>query len=482
MVATKRLSKSSSQYQAFHLALVVLSSQGILKGLFLQPSGSASPSTNESKQIFRDHYETVMVDPSGTLNLAHSIPKDTLLELHYQASESLSLLEKSDGNFDKIFMTPTNVTEKYDVIFWVHNIAPLQEKGHEGDNANPELSTKNALLQKLSLALAVRCKSVSFLEGLSRQGGWNWPCNGENASETVSLAFGAQLNLDSCNKLIDMGPPANDEEKVKEFKALWGPKAEMRRFKDGSIVQAAVWEEDVDQASRHHILKLVIQHILKLHFGIAPSSTTITSSQLDSFIPRDISTTVIHSAFIELQKNLNSISLPLSIREILPIFKAYGFAEVFPPLPNSEKFCDWTPTLRTIIRFHASSKWPRELNAFTSVKTAMLIKIAELLKQDFNYDCRIQKNCVLVHIKGFWFSVEINHDAEMSLLKKKQKEINKDGNPQGISLDQTASKMKVDYHIIPQHVSTLHSIYVQNSSFSMALRFLYIFYLKVLFI
>ena len=37
---------------------------------------------------------------------------------------------------------------------------------------------------------------------------------------------------------MDRGPPADDARACTVFRALWGPRAELRRFKDGSIVEA----------------------------------------------------------------------------------------------------------------------------------------------------------------------------------------------------------------------------------------------------
>lgn len=47
-----------------------------------------------------------------------------------------------------------------------------------------------------------------------------------------------QLNPDTAFRIMDKGPPGNEEVKVKEFKEFWGELAETRRFKDGSIIAA----------------------------------------------------------------------------------------------------------------------------------------------------------------------------------------------------------------------------------------------------
>lgn len=48
-----------------------------------------------------------------------------------------------------------------------------------------------------------------------------------------------------------------------QFRALWGSRAELRRFKDGAIVEAVVWTTDVSQ--RHTIIPTIMSHTATLH-------------------------------------------------------------------------------------------------------------------------------------------------------------------------------------------------------------------------
>ena len=47
-----------------------------------------------------------------------------------------------------------------------------------------------------------------------------------------------------------------------EFRNYWGEKSDLRRFKDGSINEAVVWEGD-NKAERRLICKQVIHYLLK---------------------------------------------------------------------------------------------------------------------------------------------------------------------------------------------------------------------------
>lgn len=52
---------------------------------------------------------------------------------------------------------------------------------------------------------------------------------------------------------------------VCQFRALWGSRAELRRFKDGAIVEAVVWTSDVSK--RHTIVPSIMTHAATLHMG-----------------------------------------------------------------------------------------------------------------------------------------------------------------------------------------------------------------------
>ena len=55
---------------------------------------------------------------------------------------------------------------------------------------------------------------------------------------------GLILDTEHAFRLVDHGPAADntDSEAARQFRDLWGDKAELRRFKDGSITESVVWE------------------------------------------------------------------------------------------------------------------------------------------------------------------------------------------------------------------------------------------------
>ena len=54
------------------------------------------------------------------------------------------------------------------------------------------------------------------------------------------------MDPDHANRIVDKGPPADHAAEAAAFRAFWGEKAELRRFQDGSILEAAgAWLWDV---------------------------------------------------------------------------------------------------------------------------------------------------------------------------------------------------------------------------------------------
>ncbi|CAM9915213.1 unnamed protein product, partial [Choristocarpus tenellus] len=68
---------------------------------------------------------------------------------------------------------------------------------------------------------------------------------------TVGLVIDGVLS----GRVVDKGPPAEDTQGATKFRQFWGDKSELRRFKDGSIVEAVVWKGQ--GALKHRVVEEV---------------------------------------------------------------------------------------------------------------------------------------------------------------------------------------------------------------------------------
>jgi U3 small nucleolar RNA-associated protein 22 len=76
----------------------------------------------------------------------------------------------------------------------------------------------------------------------------------EAAEEWVVV--GLALDMEEARRLVDKGPPADDAQAAQQFREFWGPKAELRRFKDGRILETVVWGQS-GQSSAETLEKVV---------------------------------------------------------------------------------------------------------------------------------------------------------------------------------------------------------------------------------
>ena len=78
------------------------------------------------------------------------------------------------------------------------------------------------------------------------------------------MTIGLLLDTDHAFSIVNMGPPADSPEAA-EFHSFWGERSELRRFQDGSINEAVVWEEESrggGVAGKRLICHRIIQHLL----------------------------------------------------------------------------------------------------------------------------------------------------------------------------------------------------------------------------
>ncbi|ORY73911.1 Nrap protein-domain-containing protein [Protomyces lactucae-debilis] len=146
-----------------------------------------------------------------------------------------------------------------------------------------------------------------------------------------------------------LGPAANTED-ANQFRAFWGPESELRKFKDGRIL------ETVMLSSKDPLLSL-LQHVLKLHMQC--SIERIYDQFDEASIEQEAQIAQQRMAEFEEIARLarEAEDLPLRITTVSRTSSAFG--------PHA--------TLDGVIVFESSARWPDHIPAIQRTKIALLL-------------------------------------------------------------------------------------------------------------
>lgn len=271
------------------------------------------------------------------------------------------------------------------------------------------------------------------------------------------IFIGIVHNPEHAYSLVDHGPATGDGDQpsdqaaLQRFKDLWGDKSELRRFKDGRIVESVVWDvKTVDE--RAHVPALIVKHILLHHFGLGEEAVQTSQVSFDSMIrlPPSISSMYTDAgipagfksaitAYDSIVKAIKALDeeLPLALLNVHATSAHLRYTSVFSPVPLPPALASAMPPnaqyvapIEFIFEFEKSSRWPDDLRAIQKIKLAFFERIASALMNSVH---GLRANVVvgdgvhtseildkahleIVTSEGWAFSAWIWHDREVTLL------------------------------------------------------------------
>ena len=269
------------------------------------------------------------------------------------------------------------------------------------------------------------------------------------------IQIGFILDPTNAFLLVDRGPSVEEAEKNPEFREFWGnDKTELRRFKDGRILESVVWDvKTVDE--RAHIPVMIVKHLLGHHFGIEeasiftwqpsfdtlirlPTAISDVYSRLGSSVSRGFRDAI--SAFDSLVKQIKQLEdLPLSVATISPVHGALRHTSAFTPIAISASASSALPSwaryiqiMDIIIEFEKSPRWPDDLAAILKMKLAFFEQIARSLTRAVegitarvvvdnsspSVSFQDRGRLEILTPEGWAFSASIWHDREATLLDR----------------------------------------------------------------
>lgn len=400
--------------QAFRMALTLLAGDELSTGVFLD--GGAKKS---ARQPFLSTEHAVFVDESTRVNMTPFLTSNGLMRLKREAASTLPLLGSTNA-VNAVLLTALPEEVVYDHVVTIHAF-PTSKAAPSSEGGDLYTRCAGAAYRVLERALHSRVVALDVLPHDEYVWGLGAPCPAAEweGRGQVSIRLGVVTNKETAFLPTELGPSAEDEEQSAAFRAFWGAKAEVRKFKDGTIRNAVVW--GTDQVRPANIVRVIVLYALRHHFGIGADAVTLSSSQFDKYVAEQPPLALASAAFETLRQYVGEIRLPLDVLDIVAADKAFAGVCVYPPTLDSEKQGDWTPFIDVLVRFVPSGNWPDEYRAIQSIKTAFYLKMAEHLERHGECECRVLEQALLVHLGGFWFRLTIYCASERKTIRAQMK-------------------------------------------------------------
>eukprot|EP00850_Spirogloea_muscicola_P014641 SM000106S13989 [mRNA] locus=s106:344809:353218:- [translate_table: standard] len=438
-----RVTTHMTATQIFRVVIDALASPAFFaRGIYLQAEeGTEAKISAQAKQGMMIAYPVVICDTLEAVNLASRVTTTALLEVQQEARAALAMLaHPSESSFEALFATPVDFAAKYDYVIRIQPprdqdagddvtaggaAACLDEEPWRRWEARMEAVLQQAMGERAALVRVCRRStgdSWSIEEGL--------PVLGRQP-----VLAGVLLNdLDVALRMADKGPAADDKPAANAFRAFWGKKSELRRFKDGVIAETAVWE--CPPTERHMIIARIVEYVLGRHLDVPPDAVQVAAGQLDWVLQEDgkdsaASVPALLDALDRLSKHLRACpDLPLTIVGVQPISAAFRHTAVFPPQPHPlavEGGAPRAPLDRTLpacldaldiaLQLEGSGSWPDSPEAVTKTKTAFCLQIASSLATICSAHCVAAEGAVDILFGGFAFRLRILCERDPSLLQ-----------------------------------------------------------------
>lgn len=285
------------------------------------------------------------------------------------------------------------------------------------------------------------------------------------------VSLGIMLNNDKSERRVDKGPTTTDGslltdlaadphavssdsptiaqnfDELKGFRDFWGPKVELRRFKDGSIVEAVVWDQPtaaaaairVDGSARvvPSVVEQVVRYVFGRHLtavcGPAGESLRPVGTQLERFLQEESPSSSDRATrrAVEALDSLRGIltskvkEMPLAIESVSGVSPALRYTSVHsvPPHPvvlsdkgstanasSNKKSAASSSSMREMLKQHAGTsmsllcpplkvlaqlestgKWPtNDVQAVIALKVALLLRLRQELSKQFQVTNSLQ--------------------------------------------------------------------------------------------
>ncbi|KAF2459332.1 Nrap protein [Lineolata rhizophorae] len=378
------LSTGYSSYQLFKGMLQFLASRDLAKN----PWGLQVP---DGLQLRKGDGSPMIYDGARGVDLLFKMTPWSYRALQAEARISVDTLgDSSSDQFEPTFIYRVDDPAlKFDLIAKVP-VSSLDVDMKTSNFDQKVLGKLQKLYSTLVRGLTDRVSRIDIYtpEGEPWQLGSTKPARYRDKEIMVSFV----LNAANASRAVDHGPPAETQKEAAAFRHFWGDKAELRRFKDGSIQESLVWST---KNTKQSIVEQMVTHLLRRHVssaaadGIRFISSTFEQAMGQSGHQGERAASIapfapIMAAFRDLEKDIRGLDgLPLTVRHVFAASDQLRYTAIEAPVLGPASGRPASPSLPpadVVIQFEGSGRWPDDLAAIQRTKLAFLLRLAELLE------------------------------------------------------------------------------------------------------
>ncbi|KKA27531.1 hypothetical protein TD95_005018 [Thielaviopsis punctulata] len=457
------LSTALSSTELFKAAMQFLSAADFANTAFVFGGASKAGSGDEASEN-----GPVLYDPERQLNIAFKMSTWSAGLLRHYAKTTYQVLGNPGlAQFESTFIVKANVAAQlYDAVFHVavSPSAPLTAKLKTAtDRRGLAWGCAGEVYRVLARAYGDRAQLV-HVTWVPRKS-WSATSRPGKGGAQV-LRVGVMFDPLHSTRIIDLGPAAEDEEDAADFRRFWGARSELRRFKDGSILECVPWQ----QRTAVQLADEIATYILNRHLKLDAEAVELQQTGMDSVLglsPLDKEAfDMAKRAFVIFEQDIRGLDgLPLHVRRLSPVAPALRYAgRTVPELRGV--FSGPLKPMDVLLYFEASGKWPENLVAIQEAKIEFLLDIHKrLTSAKDNVSAYLGRENVglgianmayldVVYTTGAAFRLRIFSEMEQVLLDGQVK--NKTLEPHIRAAAEVAlTDLKFRYETLPLHTQTI---------------------------
>eukprot|EP00903_Cladosiphon_okamuranus_P015535 g14342.t1 len=514
LAQTRRINARMAALSIFQVALKVIA-DGELSSKCLTVDASVVETTGqrrgqglslEEEKAFKDAFAAVMVDTSLGFNVFARLSSSAVIELEMTAKASIAVLQSRPGvAFRRLLMTRTTLWRKCDAFVQVPLVSAVCNHTSRGDGNKGKATERNYGGDGGDGGDGGEDEGArDEEEGLLDRPLWSYVSDRITRLLREGLADRCVLARPLCGVSGEAGedfrgPPAEDGPAARKFREFWGDKSELRRFKDGSIVEAVVWKGK--GAQRHRVVEQIVRHVLARHDPVRCAESAKRSQRREGHDDQravrfrgnellglvavggveagaaedDELTRSALKALQSLQEKAKAADgMPLRVEALQAASPLLRYTSLLPPVPHplatshgeaatplpsqATKITSQVEPMEVVLRLESSSRWPHELEAVRSTGTAFLIRLAQCLEKKHNLRCVVGRRSLDVLTGGYCFRLRIGGDRELSLIGQDKKNA-----PERLALQEAVV-------LAAPHHSSIHGLHLQKPAFGLTVR------------